>query len=56
METDEIKTAGEEEMVELSRLFEGNLLERLKAAGTGSKIALEITKKSEKRKGFPMES
>ena len=44
VETDEIKTAREEERNELAKLFEGNLFERLKVADTDSKIALRITK------------
>ena len=44
VETDEIKTAREEEKDELSKLFEGNLFDRLKVADTDSKIALKITK------------
>lgn len=45
VETEEIKTAREEERDELAKLFDGNLFERLKVADTDSKIALEITKK-----------
>ena len=44
VETDEIKTAREEEKDELSKLFEGNLFDRLKVADTNGKIALKITK------------
>ena len=42
VETNEIRAAREEERDELSKLFEGNLFERLKVADTDSKIALRI--------------
>ena len=44
VETNEIKATREKEKDELSKLFEGNLFERLKVADTDSKIALKITK------------
>lgn len=44
VETEEIRKEREESREELSKLFEGNLFERLKVADVNSKIALKITK------------
>lgn len=48
IETDEIKTAREDEREELAKLFEGNLFERLKVADVETNIALKITKEAGK--------